>query len=82
LTDSPCYRCLYPNLPQEAESCLDSGILGSVTGLVGMILATECVKLLCSIDDTLSNKLMLVDLKKNEFRTIKLSKDEKCKFCK
>ena len=77
----PCYRCLYPNLPNVSSSCIDSGILGSVTGFVGTMVATECIKLICHIGDNLESKLLLIDLKHNEFKTIKLIKDKNCKFC-
>ena len=77
----PCYRCLYPNLPDVSSSCIDSGILGSVTGFVGTMVATECIKLICHIGDNLESKLLLIDLKHNEFKTIKLIKDKNCKFC-
>ena len=81
LDDMPCYRCLYNDLPDNSPSCLESGILGSVTGLVGAILATECVKLICNIGENNSSKLMLIDMKNYEFKTIKIKKDMECKFC-
>ena len=58
-----------------------SGILGSVTGLVGTMLATECIKLICNIGDNFGSKLMLIDMKNYEFKTIKINKDDECKFC-
>ena len=81
LDDMPCYRCLYSDLPDTSPSCLDSGILGSVTGLIGTMLATECIKLICNIGDNLGSKLMLIDMKNYEFKTININKDHECKFC-
>ena len=81
LDDMPCYRCLYNDLPDTSPSCLDSGILGSVTGLVGTMLATECIKLICDIGDNFGSKLMLIDMKNYEFKTITINKDHECKFC-
>ena len=82
LDNMPCYRCLYQDLPNKSPSCLDSGILGSVTGLVGTILATECVKIICNIGEHVESKLMLIDLKRYEFKTIKINKDHECSYCK
>ena len=82
ITDMPCYRCLYPDLPNIVNSCVDSGILGSVTGFVGTALATESIKLICSFGEIYQSKLHLIDLKNNNFKTIDISKDEKCKYCK
>lgn len=82
MDDEPCYRCLYSDLPSTRNSCIDSGILGSVTGFVGTILATECIKLLCKFGKTFESKLFLLDLKNNDFKTIKINKDKKCEHCK
>tara|TARA_B100000035_G_scaffold107347_1_gene91073 strand:- start:4185 stop:4952 length:768 start_codon:yes stop_codon:yes gene_type:complete len=82
LDNMPCYRCLYKDLPNTTPSCLDSGILGSVTGLIGTMLATECVKLICNIGTNFGSKLMLIDMKSSEFKTIKLNKDNECDFCR
>ena len=78
----PCYRCLYPDLPDISNSCVDSGILGSVTGFVGAALATECIKLICNFGKSYESKLFMIDLKNNDFKTIDINKDEKCKYCK
>ena len=77
----PCYRCLYPDLPSTSQTCLDSGVLGSVTGLIGTMLATECIKLICNIGEQFISKLMLIDLKTYQFRVIKINKDKECKHC-
>ena len=82
IENEPCYRCLYPDLPNTKNTCIDSGILGSVTGFVGTILATECIKLLCKFGKTFESKLFLLDLKNNDFKTIKINKDDECKYCK
>ena len=81
LSDMPCYRCLYPDLPSTSQTCLDSGVLGSVTGLIGTMLATECIKLICNIGEQFISKLMLIDLKTYQFRVIKINKDKECKHC-
>jgi len=81
LDTTPCYRCLYPDLPVTSGSCVDTGILGSVTGFVGTVLANECIKLICNFGNNLDSQLFLIDLKNNEFKTIKINKDEKCVHC-
>jgi adenylyltransferase/sulfurtransferase len=81
IDNTPCYRCLYSDLPNTKNSCVDSGILGSVTGFVGSMLATECIKLLCKFGKTFESKLFLIDLKNNDFKTIKINKDSKCEYC-
>ena len=82
IDNEPCYRCLYPDLPNTKNTCIDSGILGSVTGFVGTILATECIKLSCKFGKTFESKLFLLDFKNNDFKTIKINKDDKCEYCK
>ena len=82
IDNEPCYRCLYSDLPNTKNTCLDSGILGSVTGFVGTILATECIKVLCKFGKTFESKLFLLDLKNNDFKTIKINKDDECRYCK
>tara|TARA_B100001113_G_scaffold77431_1_gene60627 strand:- start:2585 stop:3352 length:768 start_codon:yes stop_codon:yes gene_type:complete len=82
IDNMPCYRCLYSDLPNMTSSCVDSGILGSVTGFVGTALATECIKLICNFGELFNSKLFIIDLKNNDFKKIDITKDEKCKYCK
>ncbi len=83
--DSACYQCLFPNIESNSgeleESCSETGILGSVTGLIGSIQATEVIKLIINIGQTLSNKLFLVDVLNMEWRSVKIKKDPKCATC-
>ncbi len=81
ISNMPCYRCLYPDLPNTTSSCIDSGILGSVTGFVGTVLATECIKLVCKFGEIYQSKLFMIDLKNNDFKKLDINKDEKCKYC-
>jgi molybdopterin/thiamine biosynthesis adenylyltransferase len=75
--DSPCYRCLYPDVPGDAElSCTRSGVLGSVAGTIGSQMATEVVKMLLGIADT--RKIAVMDFKENRFTTLRLAKDPEC----
>ncbi len=83
--ESACYQCLFANQAYDSneieESCSETGILGSVTGLIGSIQATEVVKLLTNIGQTLSNRLLLIDALNMEWHSVKISKDPKCATC-
>ncbi|MCZ6565588.1 MAG: HesA/MoeB/ThiF family protein [Gammaproteobacteria bacterium] len=79
--DSACYQCLYPNQEELEESCSQTGVLGSVAGLVGCLQATEVIKLLVNIGEILSNKLMLIDALNLEWHTLKINQDPKCAVC-
>jgi len=82
---SACYQCLFPDVgsgqSELEESCAETGILGSVTGLIGSIQATEVIKLLADIRQTLSNKLLLIDALNMEWHSVKINKDPKCATC-
>ena len=82
---SACYQCLFPNSgPNQSEleeSCVETGILGSVTGLIGSIQATEVIKLLAGVGQALSNKLLLIDALNMEWHSVKINKDPKCAMC-
>ena len=81
LSDMPCYNCLYDDVEDEAGSCIDLGVLSTLTGVIGSLQATEVIKTLLSFGESLESKLLLVDLKHMGFRTIKITKDKKCKIC-
>ena len=79
--DGPCYRCLYPQPPPPGlvPSCAEGGVLGILPGLVGVIQATETVKLLAG--EPLVGRLLLVDALSMQFRTVRLRKDPRCPAC-
>ena len=79
--DMPCYNCLYSDIEDQATSCINQGVLSSLTGAVGSILATEAIKVLLSMSETLESKLLLIDFKNMIFRNIKIVKDKKCCVC-
>ncbi len=81
LCNMPCYNCLYDDLEDEGGSCMDQGVLSMLTGVIGSLQATEAIKILLSFGETLESKLLLVDLKYMSFRTVKITKDKKCKIC-
>jgi sulfur-carrier protein adenylyltransferase/sulfurtransferase len=79
----PCYRCLYPEPPPPGlvPSCAEGGVLGVLPGVIGTIQATEAIKLLVGIGDTLVNRLMLYDALSMRFRELKLRRDPNCPVC-
>ena len=81
--DGPCYRCLYsqPPPPGLVPSCEEGGVLGVVPGLIGMIQATEAIKLLLGIDGTLAGRLLLVDTLRMSFREMKVPRNRDCAVC-
>jgi sulfur-carrier protein adenylyltransferase/sulfurtransferase len=81
--DGPCYRCLYPEPPPPGlvPSCAEGGVLGILPGLVGMIQATEVIKLILGIGDPLIGRLLLIDALGMSFRQLKLRKNPDCPVC-
>jgi adenylyltransferase/sulfurtransferase len=79
----PCYRCLYPEPPPPGlvPSCAEGGVLGILPGLVGIIQATEVIKLILEIGDSLAGRLLLIDALGMNFRTLKLRKNPLCPAC-
>ncbi len=79
----PCYRCLYPEPPPPGlvPSCAEGGVLGILPGTIGTIQATETIKLLLGIGETLVGRLMLYDALKMRFREMRLRKDPQCPVC-
>ncbi len=81
--DGPCYRCLYPEPPPAgmAPSCNEAGVLGVLPGVIGVLQATEAVKILLGIGQTLSGRLLIYDALAAKFRELKLRRDPGCVVC-
>jgi adenylyltransferase/sulfurtransferase len=81
--DGPCYRCLYPEPPPPGlvPSCAEGGVLGILPGLVGLIQATEAIKLILGKGEPLIGRLLLVDALGMRFRELKLRKNPDCVVC-
>jgi adenylyltransferase/sulfurtransferase len=81
--DGPCYRCLYPEPPPPGlvPSCAEGGVLGVLPGLIGTLQATEAIKLILGIGETLAGRLLLVDALGARFRTVKVRRDPACPAC-
>ena len=80
---SPCYRCLYAQPPpaEEAPSCAEAGVLGVLPGIMGVLQATEAIKLVLGLGDSLAGRLVLYDALKTRFRELKLRRDPTCPTC-
>src|SRR2546422_1600557 len=81
--DGPCYRCLYPEPPPPGlvPSCAEGGVLGILPGLVGVIQATEAIKLILGIGEPLIGRFLIVDALRMRFRELKLRKNPDCPVC-
>ncbi|MEO8909595.1 MAG: molybdopterin-synthase adenylyltransferase MoeB [Gemmatimonadaceae bacterium] len=81
--NGPCYRCLFrdPPPPDLIPSCAEGGVLGVVPGLVGTIQATEAIKLILGLGETLVGRLLTIDAMTMSFRTLSIKKDPECPAC-
>ncbi len=79
----PCYRCLYPEPPPEGlvPSCGEAGVLGAVTGVMGTLQATEVLKEILGLGESLSGRLLIWDALATRFRTVRLHRDPACPLC-
>jgi adenylyltransferase/sulfurtransferase len=79
----PCYRCLFPEPPPPgaAPSCAEAGVLGVLPGIIGLVQATEALKLITGTGETLLGRLMHFDALKMKFREFKLRRDPGCPVC-
>jgi len=79
----PCYRCLYPEPPPPGlvPSCAEGGVLGVLPGVIGVLQATEAVKIILDAGKSLSGRLLLYDALDMRFREVKLRKDPTCPAC-
>ena len=81
--DGPCYRCLFPEPPPPdmAPSCGEAGVLGVLCGVMGNIMATEAIKVLLGIGETLSGRLIIYDALEMGFTELKIRRDPDCPAC-
>src|SRR6478735_7467039 len=81
--DGPCYRCLYPEPPPPGlvPSCAEGGVVGVLPGIIGVIQATETVKLIMGIGEPLIGRFLIYDALRMKFRELKLRKDPDCPVC-
>jgi adenylyltransferase/sulfurtransferase len=81
--NGPCYRCLYPEPPPPGlvPSCAEGGVLGVLPGVIGVIQATEAIKLIAKIGEPLIGRFLIYDALRMRFRELKLKKDPDCPVC-
>jgi adenylyltransferase/sulfurtransferase len=81
--EGPCYRCIFrePPPPGQIPSCSEAGVLGVLCGTVGSLQATEIIKELLGIGETLSGQLLIYDALGTQFRSIKVKRDPGCPLC-
>ncbi len=79
----PCYRCLYPEPPPKGlvPSCQEAGVLGALAGTIGVLQATEAIKEILGLGESMAGRLMIYDAIGMEFRKVKVMKDPECSLC-
>ncbi len=79
----PCYRCLYPEPPQPGavRSCAEAGVFGALPGVIGSLMATEAIKHLVGLGETLAGTLLHFDALHSEFRRVRLARNAACPVC-
>ena len=81
--EAPCYRCLFPEPPppEAAPNCAEAGVLGVLPGVIGLLQATESIKLIIGIGESLAGRLLHFDALAMRFREIRLMVDPECAVC-
>lgn len=77
----PCYRCLVPEIPPDAETCARVGVVGALAGLIGSLSALEAIKRLTGAGDPLTGRLWIHDALTGQSRTVRVAADPACPVC-
>jgi molybdopterin/thiamine biosynthesis adenylyltransferase len=77
----PCYRCLVPEIPPEAETCSAVGVVGALGGVIGSMMALEAIKLIVGAEAPLTGRLLIYDALAAESRTVRIGADPACPVC-
>ena len=78
---APCYRCLVPDIPPDAETCSAVGVVGALAGVVGSMMALEAIKLIVGAGEPLRGRLLIYDGLAGHTRTVKIGADVSCPVC-
>ena len=78
---APCYRCLVPEIPPDAETCTAVGVVGALAGVIGSMMALEAIKLFTGAGEPLTGRLMIYDALAGETRTVRVAADPECPVC-
>ena len=81
IATSPCYRCWHDEQGPEDHSCVNNGVLAPLVGLVGSVQASEAIKVITGVGESLVGRLLLIDALSMNFRTLQLHKDLNCSVC-
>ncbi len=83
IAGAPCYRCYMPHAPAvgTVPTCVEGGVLGVLPGIIGTIQATEAIKLILGVGDSLAGRLLMLDALKLEFLTVEIGRDSDCEVC-
>ena len=79
--DAPCYACLFPEGAGEDELCAIMGVFAPLTGIIGTLQAAEALKLAAGIGESLSGRLLMLDARDMQFRTVRVPRDPACAVC-
>lgn len=74
----PCYRCLFPGLPEREETCSDVGVLGAVTGVIGSLMAVEAIKHVVGSPDRTVDQLVTYDARSSRFTSLRINRSDSC----
>ena len=77
----PCYRCLVPEIPPDADTCSTVGVVGALGGVIGSMMALEAVKVITGAGEPLSGRLLIYDGLAGETRTVRIGADPDCPTC-
>jgi molybdopterin/thiamine biosynthesis adenylyltransferase len=77
----PCYQCLVPETPPDAETCVAVGVVGALAGVIGSMMALEAIKLIVGAGEPLAGRLLIYDALSGETRTVRVSADPACPVC-
>jgi molybdopterin/thiamine biosynthesis adenylyltransferase len=77
----PCYRCLVPDIPPDAETCVAVGVVGALAGVIGSMMALEAIKLIVGAGEPLTGRLLIYDALAAQTRTVKVGADPECPVC-
>lgn len=77
----PCYRCLVPEIPPDAETCVAVGVVGALAGVVGSMMALEAIKVITGAGEPLRGRLLVYDGLAGETRTVRIGADPECEVC-
>jgi bacteriocin biosynthesis cyclodehydratase domain-containing protein len=77
----PCWACLVPETPPEAETCARVGVIGALAGVIGSLCALEAVKLIAGAGEPLTGRLLVFDGLTGQARTVKVAADPACPAC-